>query len=289
MNRFDLDQPATLADAITRLDPDDDTVRALAGGTALMLMMKAGVFEPTRLISLQRIDAGQSSITEQPDGGFRIGALASLASIENHAALGRRLPFLPHAMKHLANVRVRNQARIAGALAHGDPHMDLPPIMAALRASVELAGPGGTRAVPVDELYVGYYETVIGRDELIAWVDVPSQAGRHAAYVKCTTRSVHDWPAAGVAVTLRVRAGVVEDASIVASAATEKVTRLAAAEAALIGEHAGADSFLAAAEIGAAEAETVPSVTGSAEYKKELLRVYIARALNAAIADGAMP
>jgi len=288
MNRFELAEPTSLKEAVSLLDPQDETVRALSGGTALMLMMKAGVFEPSKLISLQRVDAGQSAIEALPEGGFCIGALATLASVENHPLMARHLPFLPRAMKHLSNVRVRNVARIGGALAHGDPHMDLPPMLAALHAKVSLLGPSGSREVAVAELYTGYYETVIGRDELIASVLIPSQAGRHAAYVKCTTRSVHDWPAAGVAVTLQLRDGIIAAASVVASAAIEKVTRLVAAESELLGQAASDAAFRRAADAGAAEVECVPSVTGSAEYKQELLRVYIRRALHAAITDGAM-
>ena len=87
---FDLAAPKTLADAVGLLDPDDASVRPLAGGTALMLMMKTGIFRPTRLVSLHAIEKRHSAIEAAPDGGLRIGALATLASVERAALVRER-------------------------------------------------------------------------------------------------------------------------------------------------------------------------------------------------------
>src|SRR5690606_16495632 len=103
---------------------------------------------------------------------------------------------------NLSNIRVRNVATVGGALAHGDPHMDLPPVLIALGASVTVAGPKGERSLAVEDLFAGYYETLLRRDELITEAVVPPTAGKRAAYMKVTTRAAHDWPALGVAVSL---------------------------------------------------------------------------------------
>ena len=97
---------------------------------------------------------------------------------------------------------MRNVATVGGALAHADPHMDLPPVLMALGARVVVQGKSGERTIPVDELFAGYYETVLAKDELISSLIVPAQDGRRAAYLKVTTRAVHDWPALGVAVSV---------------------------------------------------------------------------------------
>src|SRR6516165_10113745 len=131
---FELVEPASLGEAISLLDPEDATVRPIAGGTALMLMMKAGVFKPTRLVSLRKLPAEFSRITAQGSGELRIGAMAPLAAVERSEAVARAAPVIPRAMRRLSNVRVRNVATVGGALAHGDPHMDLPPILIALGA-----------------------------------------------------------------------------------------------------------------------------------------------------------
>ena len=127
-------------------------------------------------------------------------------------------------MRTLSNVRVRNVARLGGALAHGDPHMDLPPVLTALGARVSIAGPNASREMPLEQLYAGYYETVLEKNELITAVMVPALDGRKAAYMKVTSRSADDWPALGVAVSFALQDGAMRDPIVVVSAATEKVT-----------------------------------------------------------------
>jgi aerobic carbon-monoxide dehydrogenase medium subunit len=282
MTPFELAEPATLKEAIALLDPDDPTVRPIAGGTALMLMMKAGVFRPEKLVSLRNVK-GLTSIDATPDGGLRIGAMTPLAAVERSATVRAHAPVIPHTMRTLSNIRVRNVATIGGSLAHGDPHMDMPPVLIALGAQVVAAGPGGERTIPVEKLFAGYYETVLARNELITSVIIPAQGARRAAYLKCTTRAVHDWPALGVAVVVESEGATVRDARVVVSAATETPTRLAGAEHALRGGTASGALWRQAGEAAAAEAETISDGQGSAAYKRQLVRVYVARALAAAL------
>jgi aerobic carbon-monoxide dehydrogenase medium subunit len=286
VRRFELVHPISLGEAIKFLDTDDLTVRPFSGGTALMLMMKTGVFRPSRLVDLSGIEVEYSDVVANSDGGLRLGALATLASVERAADVIQIAPVIARTMKRLANVRVRNVARIGGNLAHGDPHMDLPPVLASLGGEVVVRGPGGERRILVEELFSGYYQTVLTPGELITQVALPPQRGWSSAYLKCTTRSADDWPALGVAVSLKIADGIVAEARIIVSAATEKLTRLAAAEAALIGAVPGDRAFMNVAHAAAAEAETIDDARGSAEYKTELLHVYVRRALGEAIRYG---
>jgi carbon-monoxide dehydrogenase medium subunit len=275
---FELAEPASLAEAIKLLDPDDASVRPIAGGTALMLMMKAGVFRPAKLISLRAIKE-LSAIETQPDGALKIGAMTPLSVLERSAAMRAHAPVVTATLRTLSNVRVRNVATVGGHLAHADPHMDLPPVLIALGAHIAVAGRSGERTIPVENLFAGYFETVLARDELITAVVVPGQGGRRAAYLKCTTRAVHDWPALGVAVSLDRDGTAVR---IVISAATEKPVRLPGAEAALRG---GSDdvALRRAGDAAAQEAQTISDGQGSAAYKRQLVRVYVRRALAAAL------
>ena len=284
---FELEHPASLAEAIGLLDTDDPTVRAFSGGTALMLMMKAGVFSPSRLVCLAGLEPRYAEIAATAGGGLWLGAMATLTQVEHAGVVAAAAPVIPRAMKRLSNVRVRNVACIGGNLAHGDPHMDLPPVLSALGGSVAVAGPGGERSIPIEALFAGYYETVLTQGELITGVTLPPQHGWQSAYLKCTTRSADDWPALGVAVSLRVVDGSIADSRIMVSAATEKLARLAGAERALRGVAPDADSFHRAGEAAAAEAETVDDARGSAAYKTELLRVYVRRALAEALQNKA--
>ena len=283
MTPFELAEPRTLRDALALLDPDDATVRPISGGTAVMLMMKAGVLRPRRLVSLRSIDGGLAGIGLDADGELRIGAMTPLAELERSETVRKGWPVIARTLRTLSNVRVRNVATIGGHLAHGDPHQDLPPVLSALGARVAVAGPKGERTVPVERLVTGYYETVLARDELVTAVFVPPLGKKRAAYLKCTTRSADDWPALGMAVALETEGDAIRTASIVIGAATDKPTRLLAAESALRGARADEATLARAGDAAADELAIVGDTRGSAGYKKQLARVYLRRAVRAAL------
>jgi carbon-monoxide dehydrogenase medium subunit len=281
---FDLVEATTLGEAVSLLDIDDPSVRPLAGGTALMLMMKAGVFKPSRLISLEKIEKQYSTISLD-DGELRIGAMTPLSSLETSSEIRAAFPVIAETLRSVANVRVRNVARVGGALAHGDPHMDLPPVLSALDARAVVIGSVGSREIAVEALYSGYYQTVLKPNELIAEVVVPRQSCR-AAYLKFTTRTVDDWPALGVAVSLQTDGRLIQNARLVVGAATEKVTRLAQTEKVLAGAAIEDATLQRAGEAAVAETTLVSDACGSAVYKQELLHVCIGRAVRMALANG---
>lgn len=289
MTPFDLVEPASLKEAIALIDPDDPDVRPIAGGTALMLMMKAGVFRPRRLVSLRKLGDDFSRIAATPAGDLRIGAMTPLSVLEHSPDVLRHASVVVHTMRRLANVRVRNVATVGGALAHADPHMDLPPVLIALGASVSVVGTSGERTMPVEDLLTGYYETALAKNELITEVRIPAQGATHAVYFKVTTGSADDWPALGVAVALVAEGSSVKSARIVVSAATTKATRLQAAEKALIGLKVDDAMLKKVADTAADEADVLADVRGSASYKRELLRVYVVRAVRAAMQANGVP
>jgi aerobic carbon-monoxide dehydrogenase medium subunit len=251
MSPFELAAPSSIAEAVALLE--EEGARPLSGGTALMLMMKAGVLRPPRLVSLRNL--GLDKI--DANGSLRIGAMTTLRALEKSAAVRKGWPVITRMLRTLSNVRVRNVATVGGALAHADPHMDLPPVLAALGARVVIQGPKGERTIPVEELYAGYLESTLQKSELITRVEVPGLGKRRAAYLKCTTRSADDWPAVGVAVVLG------DENRIFVSAATDRPTRIAD-ESALAGLKIEGD------------------LHGSAEYKRHLLKVYLRRAIDEA-------
>jgi carbon-monoxide dehydrogenase medium subunit len=269
---FELAAPGSLSEALSLLGEED--VRPMSGGTALMLMMKAGVFRPRCLVSLRKL--GLSGV-EADAGALRIGAMTTLRALERSTEVAKSFPVLTRALRTLANVRVRNVATVGGALAHADPHMDLPPLLGALGARVVIAGPAGERSAPVESIYAGYLETTLKRAELITRIELPALGKRRAAYLKCTTRSADDWPAVGIAVVLDG-----QEARLFVSAATDRPTRLVAAEAILKGRVSDAQAAREAGEAAAAEVSIESDLHGSATYKKQLIRVYLARAIHEA-------
>jgi carbon-monoxide dehydrogenase medium subunit len=250
-----------------------------------MLMMKMGVLRPSRLVSLRAVEKRYSGIEAGADGGLTIGALATLASLERSPVVKSRAPVIIRALRTLANVRVRNVATVGGHLAHADPHMDLPPLLIALGASVSVVGPSGERTLPLEELYAGYLETTLRHGELIAQLTIPMLGARRATYLKCTTRSADDWPALGVAVALDADGAVIREARVVIGAATDTPARLANTEKALRGARADDGVLRRAGEAAAAEAAVIGDQHGTAAYKRELVRVYVARAVRAALAS----
>jgi aerobic carbon-monoxide dehydrogenase medium subunit len=286
---FEMVEPTSLSEAVSLLDPQEPTVRAVAGGTALMLMMKAGVFHPTRLISLHRIEPAYARIAVGDAGELHIGAMVTLSELEHDRNVATWLPVLKRALRTLSNPRVRNVACVGGALAHGDPHMDLPPVLAALDAQVTIAGPNAKRELPLADLYAGYYETVLDKNELITDVTVPPLNGRKAAYLKVTSRSADDWPALGVAVSFNLATDTIDNPIVVVSAATEKVTRMAAAERVLQGARPDDPALKHAGDAAADEAEILADAHCSAAYKRELLRVYLGRAVRRALGQAMEP
>ncbi|MGH6968924.1 MAG: FAD binding domain-containing protein [Stellaceae bacterium] len=283
---FDLVEPSSLSEAFKLLDPDDPAVRPLAGGTALMLLMKSGFFRPKRLVSLRAAGERLGRIWAGPGGEVRIGAMVRLATLERSSELRRSFPVIGRTLRTLSNVRVRNVATLGGHLAHADPHSDLPPVLIALDARLVLAGPRGERAVPVEGFATGLYETGCKGDELVVEAVIPPFGNKRAAYAKCTTRSADDWPALGIAVAWEDAGGAIQSPRIVLGAATERPTRLKAAEAAIAGR-ALDDAVLARTGTAAAEeADVIGDARGSVTYKKQLVKVFVARALRAAQAAG---
>ena len=254
MRPFEFLEPRTLREALAALEAAD--ARPMSGGTAIMLMMKAGVLRPSRLVSLRKLQLEKLEVAS--DGALRVGAMTTLRALEKSDVVRKGWPVITKTLRTLSNVRVRNVATLGGHLAHGDPHMDLPPLLSALGATVTIAGAKGERTSAVEALYSGYLETTLKQGELITQVQIPALGKKRAAYLKCTTRSADDWPALGVAVVLDG-----DKPTIVVSAATDRPTRLASVEA--------------------AEALHIEGdLHGSAEYKKQLLRVYLKRAIQQA-------
>jgi aerobic carbon-monoxide dehydrogenase medium subunit len=283
VRRFDLLEPATLDEAVSLLDPDDLGVRAIGGATALMLMMKARLFQPARLVSLRRLNGALRDIGGD-DGGLRMGSLVTLSELEHSPRVRAAAPVLTQALHTLSNVRVRNVATLGGHLAHGDPHMDLPPVLLTLGARLRAVSRRGERWIDMADFALGYYETALAKDELIAEVQVPAQpSGVCTWYSKYSALSADDWPTVGVAVWYTLASERIAEARIAVSAATERPVRLPAAEAAATGAAPTQETFAQAAAAAAGEVEPLADIRGSAAYKREMVRVHVQRALAQAL------
>lgn len=288
MRGFDIVEPSSLEETFGLLGTGDPAVRPMGGGTGLILMMKSELFKPTRLVSLRKLGDPFHALSESQDGKYlRIGALNTFSTLDHSPLVQRHFPVISETMKTLANLRVRNVASVGGNLAHGDPHLDLPPVWMSLDGEVRIVGAGGERTAAVADLFVGYYETILQEGELIAELRVPIKSGWRSSYTKVTTRAAHDWPAIGLAISMDLQGRQARDLRIVLSAALDKPTRLVAAEAVLKGRDLDEAALKAAAEAAIGEVELESDNRGSADYKTHLLQIYVKRALEALVNKGA--
>jgi aerobic carbon-monoxide dehydrogenase medium subunit len=279
---FELGEPTCLTAAAHLLDRDDPSVRPIAGGTALMLTMKAGVYRPQKLISLRQVEPIYANISVDADG-LCIGAMTTLGQLERSHDVQKHVLLISRTLVTLSNVRVRNVATVGGALANGDPHMDLPPVLMALGATLTTVSPDGERQLAVEDLFSGYYETVLGKNELIAEVRIPVQRSKKCWYSKVTSGSADDWPALGVAAVIDAFGDDIRSVRLVASAATDRTRRLRSAETVLSAKIVNDRLLGLAAEAALADCELIADVRGSVAYTRALMRVYLRRTILSAL------
>src|SRR6187549_1100981 len=198
MRRFNIVEPRSIEDACKIL-AEDDEVKLISGGTALLILIKHGILLPKTLVNLKKIQ-GATEITYDPTSGLRVGGLASIYDMESAPAVRQYYPLLAEACHVVANIRIRNMATIGGNLAHADYQSDPPAALVALDAKVELTNRHRVRSVRLADFFIGMYETGLERDELVTAVLVPpAPPSFKGTYLKFTTRSSEDRPCAGVA------------------------------------------------------------------------------------------
>jgi aerobic carbon-monoxide dehydrogenase medium subunit len=281
MRPFDLLQPETTEEAINLLQQHGDDARIVAGGAMLLILMQQGLVSPGVLVSVTDLDE-LGGCAEASDG-LRIGAAATLREIEQSPLVEQRYPILREALQQVANVRVRNVATLGGHLAHSDPHLDLPPVLVALGASVQLRGADGARELPLADLFTGHYENAIEPSEMIVAITVPrSEPGWHGTYLKYCSLTPTDWPTVGVAAMVRAEGNRIAEARVVAGSVAERPLRLPEAEALLVNQPPSREVLDDVGARYAAAADPLADVRGSEEYKRKMTGVFVKRAIGEA-------
>lgn len=251
---FRLLRPRSVPEALDYMNYDR---MAYAGGTELLLAMKEGLLRPTHLVDLKGID-GLRSVKES-GGEVSIGALVTHTQAVDDPIVRRRLPGLAAVLEKVGNPRVRSTGTLAGNLCFAEPRSDVASALIALGGEVEIASTGGQRRLKVEDFVVGPYATALGPDELLTRIMVPIRTLRFV-YLKHQTA---ERPALGVALTSNSHVSLVVGA-VGLSPQVFRLDSLADVDAAQI----------------AAGVEVIPDLTGSEEYKRHLVGVYIDRALS---------
>jgi carbon-monoxide dehydrogenase medium subunit len=284
MQPFEYRTPKSLKEVQQDLKQFGTDAKLIAGGTALVIMMKQRLVSPTCLISLRSV-RGLSGIAEK-NGELRIGGATTHREVETSSLVRRRLPFLAETYRHVATVRVRNMATVGGGLAHADPNQDPPPTLIALGASVKVGSADGGRTISLEEFFTDYYETVLKPDEVITELSVPRlPPNSGAAFLKFLPRTADDYAtvSAAAVVTLDRTKKIFSDVRIALGSVGTTPIRARAAEAVLRGQPVKAEALREAAEKAKQAVDPIGDFRGSAAYKKEMAGVFVRRALEKAL------
>jgi len=283
MNAFEYRAPRGLDEALAVLREHGEDARVVAGGTALVTMMRQHLVRPGCLVSLRDVQ-GLNRI-EATNGALRLGALVTHREAEVSPLVRERLPVLAETFRRVATVRIRHMATIGGALAHADPNQDPPVTLLALGASVEIRGARGHRELPLGEFFRDYYETALEPGELVTAVTVPLlPVASGATFLKFLPRTADDYATVAVAaiVTLEPDGERCREARIALGSVGVTPLRAGAAEAILAGERLSKSLLQAVGEAVKGVVDPLSDHRGSAAYKREMTGVMVGRALTQA-------
>jgi len=279
MKNFEYLEPTSIAEACALLKQNGDEAKIFAGGAHLTILMKQGLYQPRALINIKKI--AELKGIRCSDAELSIGALVTHRELETSALVRDKFPVLCEAEREVANIRVRHMGTVGGNLASGEPLTDLSQIFIALEGRVKIAGPSGERIIPVEELFLDFYTTCLADDEIITEVMLPLLPQKSGIeYLRFSSSSVVDKPAAGVAVRLTVEPGnqIVQLARVVLGCVGATPVRARKAEETLTGKQLSLESAVEAGKTASQECDPTTDLRGSADYKRAIVGTLVKRA-----------
>jgi len=279
MNPIKFLEPTNILEAISLLDQYADDAKIIAGGTSVVLMLQQKLIAPSVLISLGRVDGHDYIRLEE--GGLHIGALTKLRDIERSDVVKKFCPALAHTFGVVGNIRVRNQATIGGNLSAADYAADPPAMLTALDARAQVQGPDKKREIHLSEFFLGFYTTALEPNEILTEVIIPAlPPSARAAYHKYTSISAEGRPCVAVGAVADFDSDKkCLDLKIAVGAAVETPRRVTDAEALARGSTLTDELIADIANEYSLKLDPLTDVRGSAWYRKEMIRVFVKRAL----------
>ena len=275
--------PTSVEDAIALLAADPEA-RVLAGGTDLLVRLRAGQIAPSAIVDVKRI-AEMTTITQEKDGGWRIGAAVPSDEMNEHAALKADWPGVCEAADLIGSTQIQGRATIAGNLCNAGPAADSVPAMVAARAFARVQGPNGSRDVAVEDIPTGPGKTSLQPGELVTSIHLPARAPRSgSAYLRFIPRTEMDIAVVGCGVVLQLdENGTITDARVSLGAVGPKVMLVPAASKALIGTKGDDAALEAVAAACSAAATPINDKRGTVEFRKDVSGVLAKRAARIAM------
>lgn len=279
---FDYERASSVDHAIELLSQHGEDAKLIAGGHSLLPLMKLRLARPSVLVDVDRL----SDLEYVRDDGtaIEIGALTRLGALAKDAVLTEHCPIMAYSAGLVGDPQVRHRATIGGALAHGDPASDSPTVLLALEGEVVARGAAGERRIAASDLFTGPFETALHADEVMTALRVPKlPPGTGWSYLKFHRRAI-DWALVGVAAVVERDGGGLGRARIGLTNMGLTPIRASGVEAALAGSDGSPDAIRSASER-APEGSSPPNDTnGSSDYRRELSKVLVRRALEEALA-----
>jgi carbon-monoxide dehydrogenase medium subunit len=278
---FEYYAPRSLDEAVKYLAEHRDDVKILSGGQSLMPLLKMRLSKPAYIVDIGRIP-GLDAISAEGDK-IVIGALVTHAQIEDSGLLKEKCPLLSQTATTIADVQVRNRGTLGGSIAHADPAGDWPAAILALEAEIKLTGPNGERWIKADDFFLGLLMSALEPDEIVTAIKVPVTGNDKTAYLKAAPRS-SGFAVVGVAVRLGVNgAGTCARAAVAITGVSDKAYRAGRVEQMLAGNKLDEKTIVAAAAEATRNIDVIEDINGSSEYRTQLTRVYVQRAIELAL------
>lgn len=274
---FELLQPRSVDEAVELLTNHGDEARAIGGGTTLIILMKQRALHYPYLVDLQSIP-GMNEISPETDG-VRIGALTTHRALELSPVIRQTIPVVAEAFSRIGNVRVRQTASVGGNLAHADYRLDPPPPLLVLGTAVNVAGPNGSRTIPIKDFFRGLYETALESGEIIVDIKIPSMPAKSkAVYLRYSSLSGNDWPCLGVAALMIQRNGRCQELRLALGGVAATPLLIAGLE--LVRDQS-LDQGVIEKLLETVDEQISPSsdLRGSEWYKRKMVRVFVKKAI----------
>jgi carbon-monoxide dehydrogenase medium subunit len=279
---FEYIAPRSIDETLAALLEHGDEAKILAGGQSLIPAMRFRLASPGVLVDINGLT--DLAYLREANGHLAIGAMTREMALEESAVVKNTFHMLADAAHVIADPLVRNRATVGGNIAHADPANDHPAVMLAYNAEVQVQGRGGSRTIAIDDFFTDMFSTSMRPDELLTEIRIPRPAaGSGGAYIKME-RKVGDYAVSAVAVQLTISGNRCTAARIALTNVSPVPLRSPGAERAIIGQELTADVLEAAGRAAAAECDPSADLRGTVEYKRDLTRVLVKRAIRKAAA-----
>jgi carbon-monoxide dehydrogenase medium subunit len=278
MNDLRYEAPDTIDAAVALLAGASGEARVLAGGTDLLVQMRADMIEPALLVDVKRIPEMMSIAAEA--GGFRIGAAVAGAELGEHAGLKKAWPGVVEAAELIGSTQIQGRASMGGNLCNGSPAADSVPALIAAQATVAIAGPKARREAPVAAIVTGPGQTSLAKDEIVVSIFLPAPAKRSGdAYLRFIPRTELDIAVVGAGVNLSLdEGGTCTEARVALGAVAPTVLLVDEAGAALIGSKLDDTALAKMAAAASAACRPIDDKRGTKAFRIKVAGVMAKRA-----------